>query len=101
MLAQKWSAIKKQMSNLSKAWFSSPLCYRIEVYGSLYSDRWNRFGAMHKVSIQRDAGPVTCLQGTVSDQSELFGILNTLHELHFTLRQVELLGPPESAQSRG
>ncbi len=79
------------MSNSPPSVFSAPLCYRIEVLGTLSSDRWNRFGAMQRLSKQRDQGPVTVLQGTVRDQSELLGILNTLYELHLTLRAVELL----------
>jgi len=59
-----------------------------------YSERpdWNdRFGAMQIVSLEADSA-VTVLQGHVSDQAELVGILNTLYELHLPLLSVQYLG---------
>jgi len=40
----------------------------------------------------------TILQGPVSDQSELSGILNTLYELHLPLISVQYLGDAGSSQ---
>ena len=77
---------------LKSAQFSAPSNYRIEVQGALQSD-WNqRFGAMRVYPPPPQAIPlVTVLQGHVSDQAELAGILNTLYELHLTLLSVQQL----------
>ena len=71
--------------------FSGPGCYRIEARGHLPMDWAHRFGAMRVSSVPGSEGEtVTVLQGPVSDQAELSGILNTLYELHLTLLQVRV-----------
>ena len=78
---------------IDKYEFSSPGYYRIELIGEL-RDNWSeRIGAMQVLppSPQQDKG-VTVLQGRVSDQAELSGILNTFHELHMALLSVQYLG---------
>jgi len=73
--------------------FSDPGNYRIEVQGHLRPDWSDRFGAMRMFSLPPDTdSTVTVLQGHVSDQAELAGILNTLHELHLPLLSVQYLG---------
>ena len=73
--------------------FSAPGNYRIEVQGQLREDWSDRFGAMRMSSLPSEAdSTVTVLQGNVSDQAELAGILNTLHELHLSLLSVKFLG---------
>jgi len=42
---------------------------------------------------QGDQGPVTTLVGTLHDQAELAGVLNTLYEWHMTLLSVDFLNP--------
>ena len=77
--------------------FSSPGNYRVEVQGQLRADWSDRFGAMRISSPPPEAdSTVTVLQGNVSDQAELAGILNTLYELHLPLLSVQYLGnePP-------
>ena len=76
--------------------FSAPCNYRIEVHGVLRPDWSDRFGAMRIFSQPAantaTADPaVTVLQGHVSDQAELAGILNTLYELHLPLLSVQNL----------
>jgi mRNA-degrading endonuclease RelE of RelBE toxin-antitoxin system len=73
--------------------FSKPGCYRIEVQGEL-SPKWSeRIGAMQVVSCWSDEDrTVTVLQGRVSDQAELAGILSVLYELHLPLLYVRYLG---------
>jgi len=71
--------------------FSGPGCYRIEVRGHLPKGWAHRFGAMRVSSVPGSEGEtVTVLGGPVSDQAELSGILNTLHELHLTLLEVRV-----------
>ena len=73
--------------------FSTPGNYRIEVRGPLRPDWSNRFGAMQISASPPEAdSAVTVLQGQVSDQAELAGILNTLYELHMPLLAVQYLG---------
>ena len=78
------------------AHFSAPGNYRIGVQGQLRADWSDRFGAMRMSSPPPEAdSTVTVLQGSVSDQAELAGILNTLHELHLPLLSVQYLGMPK------
>ncbi len=68
--------------------------YRIRVLGFLEESWSERLGGLRitAVSIKEQEGPVTELVGTVRDQAELSGILETLYEAHFTLLSVEMLG---------
>lgn len=66
--------------------------YRLRIAGVI-PDGWEeRLGCLRAV---REEGPepqtVTTLMGAVTDQSDLLGILNTLHELHLTLLLVEAM----------
>jgi len=80
------------------AQFSAPGNYRIEVQGQLRADWSDRFGAMRISSPPPEADSTfTVLQGNVSDQAELAGILNTLHELHLPLLSVQYLGNEPSS----
>jgi len=77
--------------------FSEPGSYRIEVHGALRPDWSDRFGAMRifpqpATNATAVDPTVTVLQGHVSDQAELAGILNTLYELHLPLLSVQHLG---------
>ena len=83
--------------------FSAPGYYRIEVQGHLCQDWFDRFGAMqveaHTPQTDDDVtdDDVTVLQGRVSDQAQLSGILNTLYELHLPLLTVKYLGDKPSS----
>jgi hypothetical protein len=77
---------------MDKYEFSAPGYYRIEVQGRLSQDWFDRFGAMQvEVQSPQEDVDVTVLQGPVSDQAQLSGILNTLYELHLPLLAVEYL----------
>ena len=79
--------------------FSAPGVYRIEVQGHLPSGWAGRLGGMRPFSptLEPDS-EVTFLQGEVSDQAELTGILTSLYELQLRLMSVQYLGnEPRSA----
>lgn len=85
---------------IDKYEFSSPGYYRIEVQGELLRNWSERIGAMQVLppsALENKA--VTVLQGRVSDQAELSGILNTLHELHLPLLSIQFLGVELSSSS--
>lgn len=75
-----------------ESYFSKPGIYRIEVDGQLHPGWFDRIGAMQisPPSPKADRA-VTVLEGRVSDQTELAGILNTLYELHLSLLSVQYL----------
>jgi hypothetical protein len=72
--------------------FSQPATYRITVEGYL-DDSWSdRLGGMTiTTDSYGDQGVMTTLVGRVRDQADLFGVLNTLYELHITLLTVKVL----------
>jgi len=75
-----------------ESYFSKPGIYRIEVDGQLYPDWSDRIGAMQiSPALPETDRAVTVLEGRVSDQAELAGILNTLYELHLSLLTVQYL----------
>lgn len=79
----------------NKVDFDIPANYIIVVQGLLRPDWFDRFGSM-RITIRSQADePFTTLQGKVSDQTELAGILNTLYELHMPLISVQLLNKKE------
>ena len=78
---------------MNKTYFSASGYYRIEVQGHLSQNWSDRFGAMQLfLPAPQLENPVAVLQGRVSDQAELAGILNSLYELHLTLLSVQYLG---------
>ena len=89
------------MSTTYAASFSEPGYYRIEVKGFLVRDWYDRLGAMQvSAYLSDDDMEITVLQGPIKDQSELAGIMKTLHELHLTLRSVNYLGKVPANQSQ-
>ncbi len=79
---------------MNTTYFSTPGFYRIEVKGDVPANWSGRFGDMQifAPSLSEATSKVTFLQGKVSDQSELSGILNSLYELHLPLLSVKYLG---------
>ena len=69
-----------------------PANYRITVEGYL-DDSWSDCVGGMTISATRQAeqAAVTTLVGQVRDQAELFGLLNTLYELHLPLLSVKNL----------
>ena len=92
-----WHLLIKIKLIMVKCAFSAPGYYRIEVQGRLSQDWLDRMGAMQveAQSPQEDVD-VTVLQGRVSDQAQLSGIINTLYELHLPLLAVNYLGDEPS-----
>ena len=66
--------------------------YRICIKGTLDEDWSDRLGGM-TVSTTRlgDREAVTSLHGRLVDQASLFGVLNTLYNLHVPILLVEYL----------
>jgi hypothetical protein len=86
MVKNKWEAI-------NKCAFSAPGHYRVMVGGRLTPDWTDRLGGLRIKTCSGEADDdLTVLQGRVSDQAELSGILNTLYALHLPLLSVEYLG---------
>jgi len=67
--------------------------YRIRVLGFLDERFSKRLGGLRisQCSLKDHEEPVTELVGQVRDQAELAGLLNSLYEMHLTLRSVEYL----------
>lgn len=70
-----------------------PECYRIEVAGVLDPDWSERLGGMRiETRVGEISGEsVTLLEGLVTDQAQLSGILNTLSNLRYKLLSVKML----------
>ena len=78
---------------MDEIFFHASGYYRIDVRGRIEPSWAQRFGGMQVISSQsKEFNKVTVLRGPVTDQAELAGILNTLHELHLTLISVQYLG---------
>ena len=73
--------------------FDRPGNYRIRVLGFLDERFSKRLGGLRisQCSLKGHDGLVTELVGQVRDQAELAGLLNSLYELHLTLRSVEYI----------
>jgi len=72
--------------------FNRPGNYRIRVQGFLDKKWSERLGGLRiTTSKTGDQKSVTVLQGRVSDQAELAGVLSTLYQRHLTLLSVERL----------
>ena len=70
--------------------FVGPATYRIVVQGYLDPSYFDRVAGMEiSVTKRGELKPITTLQGTVSDQAELSGVLETLYSLHLTLLKIE------------
>ena len=66
--------------------------YRIRIQGFLDESWSERLGGLRiTTSKAGDQKQVTVLEGLMRDQAELAGVLNTLYEMHLTLRSVEYL----------
>ena len=84
--------------------FDSPANYQIIVQGQVdlgWSDRLEGM-AICRVMVDADS-PGTTLEGELSDQAALAGVLNTLYELHLPLLSVKRLSvsPKEDSKLLG
>ena len=74
------------------AHFDSPAIYKICVEGQINSAWSDRLGGMSiSLTKSRNKPPVTTLEGELSDQAALTGVLNSLYELHLPVLTVERL----------
>ena len=66
--------------------------YRLRV-GGIIPEGWeDRLGCLRIVKEEGTASPATTtLMGAIEDQSDLVGVLNTLHTLHLPLLLVEAI----------
>ena len=72
--------------------FSTPATYIIQVEGLLDEVWAERLAGMKLRTIKREnLPPVTTLKGRLTDQAELFGVLNSLYNLRATLMNVKRL----------
>ena len=72
--------------------FDLPATYQISVQGRIdpnWSDRLE--GMTISLATVEEGPPVTTLEGELSDQAALAGVLNSLYELHLTVLLVERL----------
>ena len=70
--------------------FDSSATYQIVVQGRLdpaWTDRLE--GMAIRQDVKDVGGPITTLEGELSDQAALAGVLNTLYELHLTVLSVQ------------
>ena len=67
----------------NKIYFDHPATYQIKVLGKINPDWSDLMGGM-TIHVTREEGnsSITTLNGEVSDQAALLGILNSLYELH-------------------
>jgi hypothetical protein len=72
--------------------FDSPATYQISVQGRINPTWSDRLEGMTIDLIKGEGdSPVTTLAGELSDQAALFGVLNTLYNLHLPVLSVECL----------
>jgi hypothetical protein len=80
------------MASAAHSSFSGAGHYRIVVVGQLDESYSSRLGGMTVMTSSEGEGvPVTTLTGTLKDQSQLSGVLNTLYELHMSIVSVQFL----------
>ena len=75
--------------------FSSRAYYKISVLGFI-DDSWSdRLGGMSiEAALSADKTPITFLEGSVTDQAELIGVVNSLYQMRLILLSVSLVEYP-------
>jgi hypothetical protein len=69
--------------------FDRPALYQISVQGRIDPDWSDRLAGMAlRLTTKDGCPPVTTLDGELSDQAALLGVLNSLYELHLTVLSV-------------
>jgi hypothetical protein len=82
----------KPMQSRNPIPFDRPATYQIAVEGRIdpnWSDRME--GMTICQSMSETGSPITTLEGELSDQAALAGVLNTLYELHLPVLSVKRL----------
>jgi hypothetical protein len=79
--------------------FDRPALYQIKVQGRIdpkWTDRMT--GMKIRNSLDQSSPQITTLEGEVSDQAALLGVLNSLYELHLPLISVVFLPYPHGEE---
>jgi hypothetical protein len=81
--------------------FDRPATYQIRVQGRI-DKNWAGFldGMLILLTTEEASPPVTTLEGELSDQAALLGVLNSLYELHLPILSV-LCQSPIIASDKG
>ncbi len=75
--------------------FDSPATYQIRVCGQIPASRADWLGDMSICLVMSESEPaITVLEGELSDQAALAGVLNTLYEWHLPVLSVERFTAP-------
>jgi len=75
--------------------FAGPATYQISVQGRIDPDWSDRLAGMTIRLITEEANhPITTVDGELSDQAALLGVLNSLYELHLPILSVLCLSSP-------
>jgi len=83
----------KPMQSRNPIPFDRPATYQITVEGRIDPDWSDRMEGMTICQAMAYAGvPVTTLEGELSDQAALAGVLNTIYELHLPVLLVKRQG---------
>ncbi len=73
-------------------YFDLPATYRIVVQGRIAPELSNRLeGLSIRTEPPQGDVPITTLEGKLSDQAALAGVLNSIYELHVLVLSVECL----------
>jgi hypothetical protein len=82
--------------------FDGPARYQIRVRGRISQSWLERLEGLSAKLESQVADPAICtLEGELTDQAALLGVLNSLYELHLPVVSVVCLSyPPTSANSR-
>jgi hypothetical protein len=69
--------------------FDRPAIYKISVQGRIDPNWSDRMAGMKiRNSLEQKNPPITTLEGEVTDQAGLLGVLNSLYELHLPIISV-------------
>jgi hypothetical protein len=72
--------------------FDRPATYQIKVQGRIDPEWSDRMAGMKiRNSLEQTNPPTTFLEGEVSDQAALLGVLNSLYELHLPIISVVIV----------
>ena len=72
----------------SKEAYKGIATYQISINGFL-DDQWSeRLAGMQIKHFDSESGPISTLTGKIIDQSELFGVLNTLNDYQYKIISV-------------
>ena len=72
--------------------FDRPATYQVKVQGRIDPNWSDRMAGMQiRIAPEQTTPPITTLEGEVSDQAALLGVLNSVYELHLPIISVVAL----------